>query len=192
MKFSTSLTLAAITLMSTTGSTNARIGGNQRELHGHSSALICQDPATYNPTYTPQCINIGHGGYTCQNIRPDGTPYWRCVEPVPTSAPTAPPTPDRGVSCTDPSKYNPTYTPQCINVGSGGYTCRNVRYGGTPEYRCVPPPPTAAPTSQKTIPCHTNHNPTTTPECPSGYTCQALMGANPNTYDGYCREDIMD
>ena len=48
MKFSTSLTLAAITLMSTTGRTYARIGGNQRELHGHSSALICQDPLNHS------------------------------------------------------------------------------------------------------------------------------------------------
>ena len=193
MKFSTTFILAALMLMSS--GTDARIGGNQRKLHGHSSALICQDPSTYNPTYTPQCINIGNGGYTCQNIRPGGIPYFRCVETghPSTPAPTSAPTPAAPVSCQDPSKYNKTFTPQCIDVGSGGYTCQNVRLGGTPEYRCVAPPaPTAAPTSQQAIPCHTNHNPTTTPECPSGYTCQALMGANPNAYDGYCKEDIYD
>ena len=147
MKFSTSLTLAAITLMSTTGSTNARIGGNQRELHGHSSQLRCQDPATYDKTYTPQCINIGNGGYTCQNIRLGGTPYFRCVAPGNTPAPTAAPTPAAPVSCQDPSTYNKTFTPQCINVGTGGYTCKNVRLGGDALYQCVPPA-TTAPTSE--------------------------------------------
>ena len=63
----------------------------------------------------------------------------------PTEGPTAP-TSDEGVSCVDPSTYNPTFTPQCINVGSGGYTCKNVRLGGTPDYRCVAPAPTSSPT----------------------------------------------
>merc|ERR1711865_1252275 len=63
----------------------------------------------------------------------------------PTEGPTAP-TSDEGVSCVDPSTYNPTFTPQCINVGSGGYTCKNIRLGGTPDYRCVAPEPTSSPT----------------------------------------------
>ena len=164
MKFSTSLTLAAITLMSTTGSTNARLGG-----------ASCQNDS--------QCINHLGNGFTCQNVRLGGAqPVYRCAPA---------PTPDEGVSCTNPDNYNPTYTPQCINVGSGGYTCKNVRMGGVAEYRCVPPPATAAPTSQQPIPCH-YHNPTHNPECPSGYTCKPLMGANPNTYDGQCMEDIYD
>jgi len=37
--------------------------------------------------------------------------------------------------------------------------------------------------------CHTNHNPTTTPECPSGYICQALRGQDPNHHDGHCEPD---
>ena len=231
MKFSTPLTLAAITLMSTTGSTNARIGqhtcqnpatyiseiaqctnaGNgytcQNVRLGGTPVyrcvapaptsapidpLSCTDPSNYNPTFTPQCQNVG-SGYTCMNVRLGGPhPEYRCVAPPSTPAPTAAPTPAAPVSCQDPSTYNKTFTPQCINVGSGGYTCKNVRLGGDALYQCVPPPPTAAPTSQETIPCHTNHNPTTTPECPSGYTCEALMGANPNTYDGQCIEDIYD
>ena len=57
MKFSTSttFTFAAMTLMSS--GTDARIGGGQRELHGHnhghSSHHKWKDPSTYNPTYTP-------------------------------------------------------------------------------------------------------------------------------------------
>ena len=43
-----------------------------------------------------------------------------------------------GVGCEDPSTYNPTYTPQCVNVGTGGYTCQNTRLGGaTPDFQCV-------------------------------------------------------
>ena len=163
MKFSTSLTLAAITLMSTTGSTYARIGGNQRKLHGHSHT--CQDPATYISEIA-QCTNAGNG-YTCQNVRLGGThPEFRCVAPSPTSAPIDP------LSCTDPSNYNPTFTPQCQNVGSG-YTCMNVRLGGTtPEYRCVAPTP-AAPVSCQDP---STYNKTFTPQCinvgTGGYTCK--------------------
>merc|ERR1712157_13415 len=37
------------------------------------------------------------------------------------------------------------------------------------------------------IQCHTDHNPTYTPECPSGYTCEAILGGNtPNA--GICVE----
>ena len=223
MKFSTPLTLAVITLMSTTGSTNARLGGaschNDSQCINHlgngftcqnqnarlggtpeyrcapaptpDEGVSCTNPDNYNPTFTPQCINVGSGGYTCKNVRLGGVADYRCVAPAPTPAPTTAPTPAAPVSCQDPSTYNKTYTPQCINVGSGGYTCKNVRLGGDALYQCVPPPPTAAPNSQRPIPCH-YHNPTTTPECPTGYTCQALMGANPNTYDGQCMEDIYD
>ena len=173
MKFSTSLTLAAITLMSTTGSTYARIGGNQRKLHGHSHT--CQDPATYISEIA-QCTNAGIG-YTCQNVRLGGPhPDFRCVAPAPTAAPIDP------LSCTDPSNYNPTFTPQCINVGSGGYTCKNVRLGGVAEYRCVPPPPTPAPTAAPTpaapVSCQdpSTYNKTFTPQCinvgTGGYTCK--------------------
>ena len=162
MKFSTTFTLAALMFMSS--GTDARIGGGQRgELHGHGHH---------------HSHDHGHHSHD-EDYYYDDYDYDS-------------PAPAKGVHCQDPSTYNPTYTPQCINVGSGGYTCENVRNGGIAQYRCVAPPPTAAPTSQETIPCHTNHNPTTTPECPSGYTCQALMGANPNAYDGYCQEDIYD
>ena len=122
MKFSTPLTLAAITLMSTTGSTNARIGDGQRFLN---DGAVCEDPSTHNPAATPQCIDVGTD-YTCQNVRLGGAPEYRCVAPV--------------VSCQDPDNYNPTFTPQCITVGSGGYSCKNINLGGDePEYQCVPP-----------------------------------------------------
>ena len=100
-----------------------------------SDYTSCTNPSTYNPTFTPQCINVGSGGYTCKNVRLGGTPEYRCVAPAPTAAPT----PEAIVSCMDPAKHNPTATPQCINVGSGGYTCKNVRLGGEALYQCVPP-----------------------------------------------------
>ena len=100
-----------------------------------SDYTSCTNPSTYNPTFTPQCINVGSGGYTCKNVRLGGTPEYRCVAPAPTAAPT----PAAIVSCMDPAKHNPTATPQCINVGSGGYTCKNVRLGGEALYQCVPP-----------------------------------------------------
>ena len=165
MKFSTTFTLAALMFMSS--GTDARIGGGQRELHaghhhshdhGHhhhsedyyyddydydspapAEGIHCEDPSTYNPTYTPQCINVGSGGYTCKNVRLGGVAEYRCVPPPPTPAPTAAPTPAAPVSCQDPSTYNKTFTPQCINVGTGGYTCKNVRLGGDALYQCVPP-----------------------------------------------------
>merc|ERR1711865_530804 len=97
--------------------------------------VSCMDPSKHDPTTTPQCINVGTGGYTCQNVRLGGAePDYQCVAPPPTAAPTA-----AYVSCTDPATYNPTVTPQCINVGSGGYTCKNVRLGGEALYQCVPP-----------------------------------------------------
>ena len=164
MKFSTSLTLAAITLMSTTGSTNARIGGGQRFLNG---GAVCEDPSTHNPAATPQCIHLG-SDYTCENVRLGALrPKFRCVA---TSTPTTA-APIDPLSCTDPSTHNSAATPQCINVGTD-YTCQNVRLGGpTPEYRCVAP---------EVVSCTNpdNYNPTFTPQCitvgSGGYTCKNI------------------
>merc|ERR1711865_539006 len=157
MKFSTPLTLAAITLMSTTGSTNARIGGGQRFLN---DGAVCEDPSTYISEIA-QCSNLG-SEYTCQNVRLGALrPKFRCVA---TAAPIDP------LSCTDPSTHNPIATPQCINVGTD-YTCQNVRLGGTPEYRCVAP---------EVVSCTNpdNYNKTFTPQCinvgSGGYTCKNI------------------
>ena len=134
MKFSTTFTLAALMLMSS--GTDARIGGNQRELHSHHHS---------------------HHGH------------------------------DHGHS--HGKKCDPDIAGQCFTNGKyTGSDCKLFKLGEShPDYRCTDPTP--APEPKK---CHTNHNPTTTPECPSGYTCQALMGANPNAYDGICKEGIYD
>jgi len=89
-----------------------------------------------DPNIAGQCFTNGkYTGSDCKNVRIGGTPEYRCVAPAPTAAPT----PEEIVSCMDPAKHNPTTTPQCINVGSGGYTCKNVRLGGEALYQCVPP-----------------------------------------------------
>ena len=148
MKFSIPLTLAAITLMSTTGSTNARIGGNQRELLGAAS---CQDP------FTNKFMDCGQRFLNVPHI-PTGSPLR-----VATAAPIDP------LSCTDPSTHNPAATPQCIDVGTD-YTCQNVRLGGAPEYRCVAPVVSCQDPD--------NYNPTFTPQCitvgSGGYTCKNI------------------
>ena len=78
-----------------------------------------------------------------------------------------------GKKCQDPTKYNKTYTPQCLELGKG-FACKNARLGGThPDFRCVGPP---TPPPEKAKQCHTDHNPTYTPECPSGTTCKAILG----------------
>lgn len=78
-----------------------------------------------------------------------------------------------GKKCQDPTKYNKTYTPQCLELGKG-FACKNARLGGThPDFRCVGPP---TPPPAKAKQCHTDHNPTYTPECPSGTTCKAILG----------------
>ena len=109
MKFSTTFTLAALMLLSS--GTDARIGGNRRELHSHS-----RKEKKCDPNIAGQCFTNG--------------------------------------------KYT-------------GSDCKNVKLGGSrPDFRCVGP----APAPKKPIKCHTDHNPTYTPECPSGYTCEPIHG----------------
>ena len=81
---------------------------------------------------------------------------------------------------------DPNIAGQCFSEGNN-YMCENVRLGGNHlDYRCVDtttPAPTPSP--EKYIKCHTNHNPTYTPECPSGYTCEAIMGSS-KKHAGQC------
>jgi uncharacterized surface protein with fasciclin (FAS1) repeats len=49
---------------------------------------------------------------------------------------------NNNIVCQNPQTFQaqpPLFLRQCANVGNGGYTCRNVRLGGQPLYRCVPP-----------------------------------------------------
>ena len=85
---------------------------------------------------------------------------------------------------------DPEIAGQCFTNGKyTGSDCKLFKLGEShPDYRCTDPTP--APEPKK---CHTNHNPTYTPECPSGYICQALRGQDPNHHDGHCEPDgIMD
>ena len=87
----------------------------------------------------------------------------------PVKGPTTAPTPDEGGK-----KCDPNIAGQCFTNGKyTGSDCKNVKLGGSrPDFRCVGPAP--APVPKKPIKCHTDHNPTYTPECPSGYTCEPI------------------
>ena len=119
MKFSTTSTLAALMLMSS--GTDARIGGGQRELHGHHHS---------------HGHDHGHS---------------------------------KGKTC------DPDIAGQCFTNGIyTGSDCKLFKLGGShSDYRCTDPTP--APTPKK---CNPNQNPTYTPECPSGFTCEALLGGS--------------
>ena len=77
-------------------------------------------------------------------------------------------------------KCDPNYGGQCFHLGKD-FKCQNtVGFGATPDYRCVntKPAPAPAPPAPKPKNCNPNQNPTYTPECPSGFTCEALLGGS--------------
>ena len=77
-------------------------------------------------------------------------------------------------------KCDPNYGGQCFHLGKD-FKCQNtVGFGATPDYRCVntKPAPAPAPPAPKPKNCNPNQNPTYTPECPSGFTCKAILGGS--------------
>merc|ERR1712107_814490 len=127
-----------------------RLGGNKPDYRcvgpAPTPAPTPEEPikchTDHNPTYTPECPS----GYTCQavlggNRENEGM----CVK---LSDRRRELRNKKGKKCQDPSTYNPTYTPQCIDQGEG-FTCQNVRLGGNkPDFRCVGPAPTPPPTPE--------------------------------------------
>ena len=137
MKFSTTFTLAALMLMSS--GTDARIGGNQRELHSHS-----RKEKKCDPNIAGQCFTNGkYTGSDCKNVKLGGSrPDYRCVGPA------------------DDDDYD--------NNKDDDYDYDDD-YDDDDDDDDAP-----APAPKKPIKCHTDQNPTYTPECPSGYTCEPI------------------
>ena len=125
MKFSTSFTLAAMTLMSTC--TDARIGDGQREL---------KQKCGLNPACpTGEVCNKTSVGYLCEE--PDAP---MCgLNPACPTGETCSKT-SVGYLCIDfdiSKKCDPNLGGQCFSEGTD-YTCENSRVQGeSPDYRCV-------------------------------------------------------
>ena len=76
----------------------------------------------------------------------------------PVKGPTAPTADEGGKKC------DPNIVGQCFTNGKyTGSDCQNTRLGGTPDYRCVGPAPTAAPTPKQPTAAPTTKKPTFSP-----------------------------
>jgi hypothetical protein len=106
--------------------------------------------------------------------------------PKPTPAP-APPAPAPAKL----EKCDHNYGGQCFHLGKD-FECQNTAkaLGANPDYRCVntKPAPAPAPPAPAAKKCNPNQNPTYTPECPSGFTCKAILGSGKKN-DGQCIKD---
>jgi hypothetical protein len=154
MKFLTSFTLAAMTLMSTC--TDARIGDGQRELkqkcglnpacptgevcNKTSVGYLCEEPDAPMCGLNPACptgevCNKTSVGYLCEE--PDAP---MCgLNPACPTGETCSKT-SVGYLCIDfdvNKKCDPNLGGQCFSEGTD-YTCENSRVQGkSPDYRCV-------------------------------------------------------
>ena len=121
MKFSTTSTLAALMLMSS--GTDARIGGGQRELHGHHHSHGHDHGhskgKTCDPDIAGQCFTNGiYTGSDCKLFKLGGShPDYRCTAPTP---------PPKEPKCTRQCSTGKPCGDSCI---SDGDTCHKLERG---------------------------------------------------------------
>ena len=189
MKFSTSFTLAAMTLMSTC--TDARIGDGQRELKkkcGPNPACLtgetCQKTGKgylcidfdvskkCDPNLGGQCFSLGKD-YTCKNSRVRGErPDYRCVEPAPVPAPTPAPAPAPAPKC-GLNPACPTGEVCKYNKAIDGYLCEELE---APKCGLNPACPTGEVCNKTSVGylCQEPDAPKCglNPACPTGKVCK--------------------